>query len=229
MEEIRPQMSDDIWARILATPRPHMIVPFPRINPDNGQPVAEMAMVVLTSEESAIITADAEKKVRKILKDNIPGQGEARRGYEELFNTFVAEGLIYTTCRNKDNLKQNFFPRKEAILQVLNVDELAILLNHYYTVQLELGPVISSLTDDELNIWERRLLEAGTKPSFLLNSCSLDVLKALVMYLVNQLKTLQTSKSLDILPPENIILENSNESNPKNKKRNSKKKKEISS
>jgi hypothetical protein len=211
-EEVKP----DIWARILATPRPHLVVPFPRIDPDTGEAVAEMAMVVLTSEESAIVTADAEKKVRRILKDNIPGQGEARRGYEELFNTFVAEGLIYTACRNKDDLKKNFFPKREAILQVLNVDELAILLNHYYTVQLELGPVISTLTDEQMSLWESRLMEAGTQPAFLLNSCSLEVLKGLVMYMASRLRNLQTLKSLDTSPLENTTTENliNNEINP---------------
>ena len=211
-EEVKP----DIWARILATPRPHLVVPFPRIDPDTGEAVAEMAMVVLTSEESAIVTADAEKKVRRILKDNIPGQGEARRGYEELFNTFVAEGLIYTACRNKDDLKKNFFPKREAILQVLNVDELAILLNHYYTVQLELGPVISTLTDEQMSLWESRLMEAGTQPAFLLNSCSLEVLKGLVMYMASRLRNLQTLKSLDTSLLENTTTENliNNEINP---------------
>jgi len=217
-EEIKSIIQDDIWARIMATVRPHVVVPFPRINPDTGEPVAEMAMVVLTSEESAIVTADAEKKVRRILKDNIPGQGEAHRGYDELFNTFIAEGLIYTACRNKEDLKRNFFPKKEAILQILNVDELAILLNHYYTVQIELGPVISMLNDEEMEMWTNRLLEAGTKPAFLLNSCSLEVLKMLAVFLANQLKISRTSNSLPISQPENISSENLTSENQKNKK-----------
>ena len=225
-EEIKSIIADDIWARIMATPRPHVVVPFPRINPETGEAVAEMAMVVLTSEESAIVTADAEKKVRRILKDNIPGQGEARRGYDELFNTFVAEGLIYAACRNKDDLKRNFFPKKEVILQILNVDELAILLNHYYTVQIELGPVISTLNDEEMSMWENRLLEAGTKPAFLLNSCSLEVLKMLVVFLVNRLKSLQTSNSSDTSQPESIISENLISKSPKSKKASSKKNQE---
>ena len=211
---------DDIWARIISTARPHMVVPFPRINSETGEAIAEMAMVVLTSEESAIVTADAEKKVRRILKDNIPGQGEARRGYDELFNTFVAEGLLYTACKNKEDLKRPFFPRKEAILQLLNVDELAIMLNHYYTVQMELGPVIASLGDDEMAAWENRLLEAGTKPAFLLNSCSLEVLKMLVLYLANRLKNSQTSNYLPISQPESIISENLSDIKIKTKKKN---------
>jgi len=216
------EIKQDLWARILATPRPHLVVPFPRIDPETGEAVAKMAMVVLTSEESAIVTADAEKKVRRILKDNIPGQGEARRGYEELFNTFVAEGLIYAACRNTEDLSKKFFPKREAILQVLNVDELAILLNHYYTVQLELGPVISTLTDDEMSLWESRLLESGTQPAFLLNSCSLEVLKGLVMYMADRLRSLQTLNSSDISLPENTSMENSINSEPKTKKKTSK-------
>jgi hypothetical protein len=179
----------------MAAPRPHVIVPFPRIDPETGEPLAYMAMVVLTAEESTLVTADAEKKTRRILKDAIPGQGEAQTGYKELFNTFVGEGLLFATCKNKDDLKKSFFPNKETILKVLNTDELAILLNHYYTVQMELGPVISHLTDDEMTHWERRLLESGTQPAFLLNSLSLDLLKNLILHLVNQLQTLQISNS----------------------------------
>jgi len=197
---------DNIWAKIIGCERPHMVVPFPR-NDKDGNPLCELAMVVLTAEEAAIVSADAEKKVRKILKDNIALAHEARRGYDELYNNFVSEGMLFATCKNKDNLKQSFFPKKEAILQVLNVDELAILLNHYYTVQMELGPVIANLNDDEMLAWETRLLEAGKKPNFLLNSCSLETLKMLVLYLANQLRILRTSNSSSISQPENMSSE----------------------
>lgn len=193
---------DNIWARIIGCERPHMIVPFPRKDKD-GNPLCELAMVVLTAEEAAIVSADAEKKVRNLLKDNIAAAHEARRGYDELYNNFIAQGLLFMCCKSKDNLKQSFFPKKEAVLQVLNVDELAIMLNHYYTIQTELGPVIANLNDDEMQAWETRLLEAGKKPNFLLNSCSLEVLKTLVLYLANQLRISQTSKCLPILQPEN--------------------------
>jgi len=184
---------DDIWAMIVGSEKPHMLVPFPR-NDKDGEPLCELAMVVITAEESAIITAEAEKKVRKILKDNVAQNTEARRGYDDLYNSCVAEGLLFTCCKSKDNLKKSFFPSKDSILKVLNVDEMSILLNHYYTVQMELGPVIANLSEDEMLAWQERIIESGKENSIILNCCSAEVLKTLIIFLADQLKNLQISK-----------------------------------
>jgi len=48
----------ELFARILSAPRPHMVVPFPRKGPDGEE--IELAIVVLTAEESTTVIADTE-------------------------------------------------------------------------------------------------------------------------------------------------------------------------
>lgn len=186
----------DIWAEIMAEPRPHRLVPFPRNKPGTDQPYCEIAMVVLTAEESASITATAERKTRNMLKDVVPGKSEISKGYDELYRQFCAEGIIFRSCKNPENLSRAFFPSVDVILSALSVDEIAILLNHYYSVQIEMGPVIADLDENETKMWMQRMVEGGTQARFLLNSFSLEALKELISSMASQLKILQTDKSL---------------------------------
>ena len=194
----------DLWSAIMATERPNMLVPMPGTkNPATGEEY-EVAMVVLTAEESSIIQTETERKIRKLLKEDMPGLSDAKKGYDELYSTLTAAGLLYTVVRNPKDLKEHVFPSKEAVLKLSN-DQLGILINHYYTICDKLNPVISDLTEEEMESWLRRLTEAGTKPAFFLNTCTLGVLKTLVLHLANQLKSLQTSSSSSSLPPEEVI------------------------
>lgn len=195
------QEYDNLWADVISVERPHQLVPFPRVNPKTGKEF-EVAMVVLTAEENAIVVVNAERKVRQLLKEDIPKDADAKAGYTELYNEFLAEGLLYETTRLPHDIKKKFFPTKQSISQALTMDEIAILLNHYYSVQTYMGPAISELSSEALEEWINRIKEVGSKPPFLLNFCTLEVLKALVMHSVSQLQALQTSSSSSSLPQE---------------------------
>jgi len=197
------EVYNNLWADVIAVERPYQLVPFPRLNPKTGKEF-EVAMVILTAEENSIVVANAEKKVRKLLKEDMPQNGDAKSGYDELYNEFLAEGLLFETIRLPNDIQKRFFPSKQSISQALTMDEIAILLNHYYTVQTYMGPVISELTTEALDEWVRKIKEVGTKPPFLLNFCTLEVLKALVMHSVSQLQNSQTLNSSSSLPQKDI-------------------------
>ena len=193
----------DLWSTIMASDRVHMNVPFPgTLNPATGEEY-EVAMVVLTAEESSVIQTETERKIRKLLKEDMPGLGDAKKGYDELYSTLTAAGLLYTVVRNPNNIKEHLFPNKEAVLKLSN-DQLGILINHYYTICDKLNPVISDLTEDEMEVWLKRLQEAGSKPAFFLNTCTSGVLKTLVTHLASQLKSLQTSSNSYTSPQEEV-------------------------
>lgn len=186
---------NNLWAAITALPRPNRLVPFPRNNPQTDKPYCDVRMVVLTATETALVTAEAEKKTRQALKDHMPGKDEASRGYEELYRDFTIEGVLFRSCRHPEDVVKHFFPNQESIFKVLTTDEAGILFNHYATVATELGPIVGEMTEDEYQAWVERLQESGTQARFFLNSFTPDALRGLAMYLVNQSKNLQMGSS----------------------------------
>lgn len=193
----------DIWAEMMAEPRQHRLVPFPKNNPKTNEPYCEVAVVVLTAEESALVTREAEVKTRVALKEAPPQPGEFSKGYIDLFERYCSEGILYHAVRKSDDLSTKFFPRKEDIFRLLSVDQCGVLLNHYYTVVLELGPIIAELSADEAEAWIKRIIEGGTQNRFLVNSLSVVAWTDLIKSLVSQLEDLQMDRSLPGTPQEN--------------------------
>lgn len=169
-------MSDlDIWAQIVAMPRPHRVVDFPR-NKDDGTPVARVAVVVLTQEEQILCSVETERFTRKALKE-VPKSDEARRGYDDTYNNQGVCELLFRACKKPDELSKPFFPSATAIREHLSPDEVAVLFRSYALVQDEVGPIIARLSDEECEAWVRRLQEAGSHaPLAFLSSGALTAL-----------------------------------------------------
>ena len=127
-------MSDNIniWAEITKTPRPYSVVPFPKLNPATGESFCDVAIVMMTAEESALVTRDADIKARKLLKEGTAGSLELSLGYEELYKRYTAEGIVFNTVRNADDVGLRFFPRREDIFKVLTVDEVSLNVNNNF-------------------------------------------------------------------------------------------------
>lgn len=195
---------NNIFAEVTKAPRPHQLAPFPRVNPSTGKEF-EIAIVVITAEESALLTAEAERKTRKMLKGDVPAESEARRGYDELFNVMLAEGLLFEAIRQPDDVNKRFFPNKASILQVLSMDEIAVLLNEYYQVQSYMGPVISELTPEAMEEMITLLKKKDADHSLILNFFSSDCMKELIAHMVKQLPSLPTSKSSSGLHQDDTI------------------------
>lgn len=193
--------SSKLFAELTSLPRPHRLVPFPRINPKTGEEF-QVGMWLLTQNEAMLVAAEAEKTARRLLRDNLPGRNESSKGYDDVYNNASAIELLYRACRDPEHIERPFFPSKQAISDVLTVDEIAILLNHYFTLQVEIGPIVGAMTNDELQAWLEKLAEGGQSSQYFLNSLSLEALKGLLIALAVQLHSSQTDKSLSMSPPE---------------------------
>ena len=205
--------SADLFAQIIAVPRPHRLVPFPRNNPDTSEPICEVAMVILSQQEAMVVASEAEKVARKLLKNDMPNKEELAKGYNDVYNNASAVEVLYRSCKDPNDLNRSFFPSKQAIGDVLSSDEIAILLNHYFTMNVELGPIVGVLTEDEMQAWIKKLAEGGGSSQYFLNSFSWEALKGLVTAMAIQLFSSPTAKSLPGLPPE----ENTTEDKPAKK------------
>lgn len=178
----------ELWLRLTEMPRPSKVVDFPRTKPD-GTPIGQLAMWVLTIEEQMIAVAAAEKFAKDHLK-------EGRRdelGYESLYSNALAVEILFRACRDESDLKQTAFPTPKQIREQLSTEECARLFDHYTTIQLELGPIVTQMEEGELDAWIQRIAEA--KSSFPLDLCSSELQRTLLITMASRLASSRTDTS----------------------------------
>jgi len=176
--------------------RPFKLVDFPRRGPD-GNPIGQIAIRVLTQEEQMICTAAAEDFCRKHIKN---GKND-EIGYARLFSDAYCVEVLHRVCRDADDPGRAAFPTAHSIREQLSVDECGKLFEHYLTVSLEFGPLISQMSDEEMEAWIDRLAEGGS--AFLFDSCSPDLQRIVLMHMAYQLRPSRTdSFSAGQLPDE---------------------------
>ena len=153
----------ELWLSITEAPRPHDLVDFPRRALD-GRAVAQIAMVVLTSQETQTATLATEKWVRKAMKDasSLPGRDERSEGYPTLFENRASVEILFRCCKRADDISRPFFPAPDAIASKLSPDETAVLMKEYSMVRMRKGPIVAHMTDDEFNAWVEMLSKGGS-------------------------------------------------------------------
>ena len=189
MSELSP---NQLWVEIMARPRPHRVVDFPRINPITGKTFGEIAIMVLTQEEQMACAASAERFTKQLLKES-PKADDAKRGYDDIFQNSASTEILFRACKRKEDLTSPFFPSAEAIRRNLSLDEVSVLMNHYFSAQHEMGPIVAHISVEEVEAWIKRLGEGGS--SFPLDFLSWEALKSLAFSLACLLHRSSTSRS----------------------------------
>jgi hypothetical protein len=179
-EHIEP---DDLWRQITTMPRPGRTVPFPRKNPETGEPVGDVHIWVLTQREQMECAAAAETCARERLK-TAPKGSETSRGYIDIYENEASCQVLYRACRRAKNHNIPFFPSIEAVRGLLG-DEVGVLVSSYLTIKSELGPIVDEMSEEEVDAWCRRLAEGGSRTPLDLHS--LDALKTLAISLARRL------------------------------------------
>ncbi len=150
----------DLFLQITAMPRPNRLVPFPRKKED-GTPVCEVSMWVMTQHEKMSASAATEKWTREQLKDSLAKSNEARRGYDDLYSNRACVEILFRCCRHPADLTKPFFRTQKDIGEHLTQDEVAVLFNAYMRLEHELGPIVTELTDAEMEMWLLSLATGG--------------------------------------------------------------------
>lgn len=187
----------DLWALLCEMPRPSKLVDFPRKTPE-GEPIGQVAIWVLTQEEQSAAAAAAQNLTQKLVKD-APKREDARQGYDDVYANVAAAELLFRACRKAGNLTTPAFPSPEMLRTKLTVDEVGVLLNHYYTVQADLGPIVAHMSQEEMDALVEKIAVSGER--FPLDSCSAALLRILAFTLACRLHVLQTAKSSSGSPP----------------------------
>lgn len=191
----------DTWTQLTALPRPHRVVDFPRKGPD-GATVGQIAIVTLTQGESMSATNSTERVVKKLMKEEggaVPGSNEKSEGYTTLFENRAAIEVLFRACKKPDDLDKPFFPTIEAIAKHLTVDEIGVLMNLYNIVREEIGPIVSRMSEEEMDAWIDRLVQGGraADPLALL---TLAARTDLLIYMADQCSRSQTDSSSHTTP-----------------------------
>lgn len=185
-----------LWLKLSSTERPFKLVDFPRLNAE-GEAVGQMAVRVLTQEEQMISTVAAEDFCRKYLKD----AKKDELGYSRLFSDAYCVEVLYRACRDADDPQRPSFPSPKSIREQLSIDECGKLFEHYLTVSLEFGPLVSQMSDDEMEAWIDKLAEGGS--AFLFDTLSSDLQRVVLMHMAYQLRPSRTdNSSVGELPEE---------------------------
>lgn len=194
-----------LWSQITARPRPHKIIPLPIFLDEDGNPQGNVAVVVLTQTEIMAANAaahDATVKHFQKLNGQMPKKGEATESFETFLNDQVTLEMLFRAYREADNLEKPFFSDKSHIGKYLLQDECAVLLNYYLGIRSELSPIVSIMTEEEIELWIEKITQGGEEESPL-GSLSLGSLATLLVYMANQLLTLRKEKSSPGVVPEN--------------------------
>lgn len=198
--------ASQLWLALCSKERPSQIVDFPRTLP-NGDPVGQLRIRVLTQEEQMAATTAAERVAREHLK-------EAKRddlGYERLYSDAYCIETLFRACRDVDDVTRPAFPAPKQIRQTMTTEECGALFQHYLTVQLELGPTVWKMSDEEYEAWISRLAEGGS--AFLFDTLSSDLQKMLLLYMAYQLRSSPTDNtSAGSQPEETTSNDNSDSS-----------------
>lgn len=189
----------DLFAKLLERPRPHKVVDFPRWD-DEGNPIAQVAIWVMTQEEQIACASAAEQRTREMLKrsgGDIPKSDESRRGYDDVYSNLAANEILSRVCRDPNDLKKPFFPNAAAVMK-LTADEVGVLMDEFNHVQATCGPIISYLTDDEFEAWVSVLAEGAGRFPFA--RCSLAVKTELLERMAKELVKLRTPSTSSLKP-----------------------------
>jgi hypothetical protein len=160
----------DLFLKLQETPAPSEVIDFPRKDPETGEPVFQVRIMVLgmTDHHWARLRARAWAKKEGLDKDDLVGPSA------EVYGDIVARYLLFRAVRHPNPIKGSedtehglrypyFFPKPEAVDDVLRSTELESLFNAYILVQNKWGPFEGSIDSDaELTAWVKMLAEGAS-------------------------------------------------------------------
>lgn len=195
--------ASELWLKLASQERPSQVVDFPRKG-DDGEAVGQVRIRILTQEEQMVCASAAEKLTREHLKDSKKDE----LGYERLYTDAICVEVLFRACRDIEDVKRSAFPSPKAIRGQLTTEECAMLFQHYLTVQLQLGPTVIEMSDEELEAWITRVAEGGS--SFPFDLLATDLQKLLLLHMAYQLRTSPTDSGSAGLQPDEVTTSSSN-------------------
>lgn len=188
----------ELWAHLINIPRPFREFDFPRLDPITKKPFSKIAIWVLSQEELIISEAAAERFTRNLFKNEMPKDGEQATAYNDIYRNAASVEVLFRACRDVNDLTRPAFPSPSLMRKHFSTDEIGVLMNHYLTTQAEVGPIISKMTESEMDQWIKKL-EDGANHYFL-DLLSSEALKDLLRHSVYRLSLSSIASGLSGKP-----------------------------
>ncbi len=122
-------------------------------------------MTPLSQSEQMACTSEADKFTKKMLKE-AQRREEENLGYEAMFSNECAVQVLFRACHEVENAGKPIFPSPLALRDKLAADEVGALFKLYCQVQTELGPIITRMSEEEMEAWIVKLEEGGAHEPF---------------------------------------------------------------
>jgi len=151
--------------------------------------------------------------MRALFKDENK-KDELNLGYQHSFANELAVQHLWRACRDPEDLEKPAFPSPKAMSLQFTGDEIGVLYNHFLTIQSELGPITSTLSDAEYEAIVRRIAEDGRADPF--DLLSWDLQRTLVISLASHLFDFWTATSSAGSPLDETTSGSSSESSSDN-------------
>jgi hypothetical protein len=188
-----------LFAQLAQMPRPSRIIDFPRKDLATGEPVGQLVMQVMSALEQKNAQVASEKFARESLGMK-PEEAPNGIGYENIYKNAAAVEILYRVCKRIEDPALPFFPSPKQMREHLTPAEIGVLFSAYLALETELGPIVSDMTEREVDAWIARLAEGGS--AFPLVSLSSEGLTDLTLRLARRLHNSSTGTSSSGLPPE---------------------------
>lgn len=214
---------------LMTQPRPNMIVPYPRKLPGLKDPISHVVIVAAMPDDKIQAYAAAHHFSKRILADPVAAKekGETKfspeelqsQGYVTILKNRATIELLLRMCKkakrrkgatqstaadyeiayNAEGHMQDAFPGAAWMQAHMPDDEIAVLVAAYHRVQLEIGPIVSELSEADCDLWIEKLIAGGERGDPL-DSLGLDaradLVKRLVFHLAQSRKDNSSSGAL---------------------------------
>lgn len=194
--------ASELWAAFTAIPLPHDIVDFPVRDPIMGQSIGKVAIVPLGVEDLMVCQKVAAEFTANITKEH-PKSGEESPAYSKIYSDEAAVQILWRALRdaNDKTLERRAFKAPSLLRRApFTGDLIAVLLNMYMRTCATRGPVIATMTAEEMNAWLDRLEEGGAAHP--LESLTWGGMTDLLMHSVARSRALRTRSISSGSPPD---------------------------
>jgi len=181
--------------------QPTRLVDLPAFDED-GNPICKVLIRTLTHDDHVEIQKNATIECDRIFQKLEVVVERDSKVYRERHDNITAKHFIFRSCRAPENENKPFFPTPEHVGKYLSNDEIAILLQHYETLQSERGPIIAFMDDAKFEEWITKLGKGAEESPYFLDRFLPEAKNQFLMYMARQLLKFQTDKFSAISPVE---------------------------
>ena len=192
----------ELFDALCAQPRPGRPVDLPRLNPATGDVLGQVHMQPLTTSERLEAMTAADQTTRLYFKQNYAPKGQAGQGQVDVYDNEFSIQILFRAMRDAEDPSKPFAQKASQLRNVLTADEVGALMTSYIQVQMELGPIIATMSESEMDEWLARLGEGASRDP--LGVLSWEALADLVMHSASRLRSSPTGTGSSISPADDI-------------------------